>query len=369
MYWLVSLPLLDDSEERAWTLVQNRTTYESDLSSNYKFVLPELRVGTLDSLMVLSDDLVKVNGLVESVVNKVRRQLFEMGAVNGSDSQEVTVEGVPPDTYLERFAWNEAKYPPRRPLKETVAAITETAQKLEDELKVRMGEYNQLKGQLTALARKAGGSLAVRDLGGILKPGDLVDTENLTTLFVVVPVHTKGEWLSSYETLSDFVVPRSSKLVAEDSDLALYSVALFKRVADGFKAAARSKGFQVREYSKAEEAEQAEGVSGQADLREEANAKRRQMEQWSASAYGEAFSAWIHICAVRLFVESILRYGLPPKFLAALMKPNQKSAPKLRKLLSSLFGSQGTNQFYDGEGGVGEAEMFPYVSFSISVDG
>lgn len=88
MYWLVSLPLLDDSEERAWTLVQNRTTYESHLSSNYKFVLPELRVGTLDSLMVLSDDLVKVNGLVESVANKVRRQLFEMGAVNGSDTQE-----------------------------------------------------------------------------------------------------------------------------------------------------------------------------------------------------------------------------------------------------------------------------------------
>ena len=55
----------------------------------------------------------------------------------------------------------------------------------------------------------------------------------------------------------------------------------------------------------------------------------------------QAFSAWIHICAVRLFVESILRYGLPPKFLAALMKPNQKTAPKLRKLLASLFGSQG----------------------------
>ena len=73
-------------------------------------------------------------------------------------------------------------------------------------LQVRMGEYNQLKGQLTALARKAGGSLAVRDLGGILKPGDMVDTENLTTLFVVVPAHTKGEWLSAYETLSDFVV-------------------------------------------------------------------------------------------------------------------------------------------------------------------
>ena len=81
------------------------------------------------------------------------------------------------------------------------AGLTERLQ-----AQVRMGEYNQLKGQLTAIARKAGGSLAVRDLGGILKPGDLVDTENLTTLFVVVQAHTKGEWLKNYETLSDFVV-------------------------------------------------------------------------------------------------------------------------------------------------------------------
>ena len=39
--------------------------------------------------------------------------------------------------------------------------------------------------------------------------------------------------------------PRSSKLIYEDNDYALYSVTLFKRVADSFKQAARSKGFQV----------------------------------------------------------------------------------------------------------------------------
>ena len=49
---------------------------------------------------------------------------------------QVSVEGVSPDQYLERFAWNEAKYPPRRALAETVSAITETTQKLEDDLKV-----------------------------------------------------------------------------------------------------------------------------------------------------------------------------------------------------------------------------------------
>ena len=47
------------------------------------------------------------------------------------------------------------------------------------------------------------------------------------------------------------------------------------------------RGLQVREYSKAEEAEQANGTSGSHSLRSEADAKRRQLEQWSASAYGE----------------------------------------------------------------------------------
>ena len=96
-------------------------------------------MGTLDSLMVLSDDLVKVNSMLEAVVNKIRRQLFEMQAASSSDSDasgEVLVENMPPDAYIEKFKWNEAKYPPRRPLSETVNTITETVSKLEEDLKV-----------------------------------------------------------------------------------------------------------------------------------------------------------------------------------------------------------------------------------------
>ena len=40
-------------------------------------------------------------------------------------------------------------------------------------------------------------------------------------------------------------MPRSSKLIAEDGDYSLYSVVLFRRVADSFKANARTRGFQV----------------------------------------------------------------------------------------------------------------------------
>jgi hypothetical protein len=45
-----------------------------------QFNVPELRVGTLDSLLALSDDLVKVNNLVEAVAQKIQRQVIELAS-------------------------------------------------------------------------------------------------------------------------------------------------------------------------------------------------------------------------------------------------------------------------------------------------
>ena len=76
--------------------------------------------------------------MVEAVVNKIRRQLFDMQTSGSSDDKgDIKVEGLAPWEYLEQFKWNEAKHPPRRPLKETVDTIVDTVQKLEDDLKVQ----------------------------------------------------------------------------------------------------------------------------------------------------------------------------------------------------------------------------------------
>jgi hypothetical protein len=106
-------------------------------------------------------------------------------------------------------------------------------------------EYGQLRSALQAAARKQQGSLAVRDLSPLVPRGQVVETENLTTLLVVVSKAARGEWLTQYESLAEFVVPRSSAAVAEDQDYLAFTVVLFRRVVDSFKTAARSKGFQV----------------------------------------------------------------------------------------------------------------------------
>lgn len=73
-------------------------------------------------------------------------------------------------------------------------------------LQVKVAEYNTVKGQISAALRKAGGSLAVRDISGVVTPGSVVDSENLATLFVVVSKYSVKEWEACYEKLCDFVV-------------------------------------------------------------------------------------------------------------------------------------------------------------------
>jgi len=130
-FWLVSLPLASKRKDAAWELLQERTT---GLSHNSKLDVPDLRVGTLDTLMQLSDDLAKTNNFIEVVVTKLRRQVQDLGGPLATT--QLRVKGLSAEAYLTRFKWNEAKFQAKRPLKEIVEIITESVSKIEDDLKV-----------------------------------------------------------------------------------------------------------------------------------------------------------------------------------------------------------------------------------------
>jgi V-type H+-transporting ATPase subunit C len=67
------------------------------------------------------------------------------------------------------------------------------------------------------------------------------------------------------------------------------------------------------------------------------------------------------VTSIRLFVESVLRYGLPPQFLAVLIKPNQRYESELRKVLSSTFNTAGGHH-YDEEG------ILPFVHLDLDLE-
>lgn len=371
-YLLVSMPL-QGSATATWETLQQSIAKVAFDTPTYKFHIPELRVGTLDSLLTLSDDLTKANQVVEAVTHKVRRQLDDLDQSNNADSTTLVVDGIPIDSYITRFNWDEAKYPIMTPLREIVDTIQESVARLEDDLKIRVSEYSNTRTQLTTVLRKQGGSMAVRDLSNHVKPDDIINTEHLMTLLVVVSKYSQKDWLASYETLSNFVVPRSSKKLTEDNENALYTVTLFRKVADSFKTSARERGFLVRDFEldpEGQSTRQEETLRLQRDL----DGLRQSLQQWCNAVYGEVFSAWMHVCAIRLFTESILRYGLPPKFQAAVLAPTSRNEKKVRSILEKL--SSGANSaFWKAEddagmmGLVGDSDVHPYVSLTVNLAG
>lgn len=44
------------------------------------------------------------------------------------------------------------------------------------------------------------------------------------------------------------------------------------------------------------------------------------LQRWCKTTFDEAFCAWIHLKALRLHVESVLRYGLPANYQAVILK-------------------------------------------------
>ncbi|ONK76601.1 uncharacterized protein A4U43_C03F30000 [Asparagus officinalis] len=129
--------------------------------------------------------------------------------------------------------------------------------------------------------------------------------------------------------------------------------------------------FQIREFEYGPEAQE-DRKQELEKLMQDQDTLRSSLLQWCYTSYGEVFSSWMHFCAVRVFVESILRYGLPPSFLSAVLSPPTKSEKKVRSILEQLCGNANST-YWKSEEDVGlaalggESDAYPYVTFTINI--
>ncbi|XP_033118590.1 V-type proton ATPase subunit C 1-A-like [Anneissia japonica] len=371
-FWLISAPGEPNASQTFERLCQATT----NLSQNNKFNIPDLKVGTLDVLVGLSDDLGKLDNYVESMAHKIAHYLGEV-LENQKDklAENLTANGVELPSYIQRFQWDMAKYPIKQPLKNITEIISKQVSAIDADLKTKSSAYNSLKGNLQSLERKSVGSLLTRNLGDLVKKEDFItNSEYLTTILVVVQNAAVNDWNSKYEGLADMVVPRSSNKIYEDNEHSLFTVTLFKKVVEEYKLHARENRFTVRDFTYNE----AELTAGKNELNKLAADKKRQfgpLVRWLKINFSEVFMAWIHVKALRVFVESVLRYGLPVNFQGMLVQPYKKAQRKLREVLqqkySHLDGSSvGMSEtVLDIPGlAIGQQQYYPYVYYPIQVN-
>jgi len=373
-YFVISAPAETTKEE----VVNSLRSKISGQAEIRPFRLPDFKIGTLDSLVVLSDDLGKYDQSFEGITNKIAENLKTL--VHGDVEQwknNLIVDDKSVDDYLQSFQWNDMKYRTDKSLREICDIIVQDVNSIDTLMKSRMTKYNLVKSQLTSLQRKQNGNLSVRSLVDVVKKEHFVlNSEYLTTLLVAVPKSLVKEWLGSYETLTQMVVPRSSQEIDKDDEYSLYNVTLFKKVVEDFKKACRERKFQVRDFT----FDETKISQEQKDL---AAISAEEKDQWQTSLrlckanFGESFSCWMHIKALRVYVESILRYGLPPNFQPMIIKPKNKSERKVREILAqhySKLGEKNTEEKKKKKEQIdeniqmllGDKDYYPYVSFDIN---
>lgn len=306
----------------------------------YEFRIPKFtRYGTLDQLMSLSDDLIKFDSAVENISIKILRQLVEsQGEIDYTPEIIMQEENTAPvELYLNFFQWDENQYLITKTLKELTDQIFKKANKFDDELKIKTTEFTTLKSNIQLLDRKRTGPLTTRALDGIVQKDHILDTEYLQTLFVVVPKGQKSDWEKNYEDLHEFVVPGSSKLVYDkDPDFNLYNLIVMRKMAnDVIEKCKHLKYFPRNDFTFDETRAQLSNLEKE-KMKEKLDTTKKEMFEWCKTAFSECFSAWVHLKAIRTFAESVLRYGLPPKFVSLLLKVS-KTEKKVHKFFTDHY--------------------------------
>eukprot|EP00574_Skeletonema_japonicum_P005873 CAMPEP_0201714072 /NCGR_PEP_ID=MMETSP0593-20130828/682_1 /ASSEMBLY_ACC=CAM_ASM_000672 /TAXON_ID=267983 /ORGANISM="Skeletonema japonicum, Strain CCMP2506" /LENGTH=423 /DNA_ID=CAMNT_0048203303 /DNA_START=100 /DNA_END=1371 /DNA_ORIENTATION=+ len=394
-YLITSISNSGSAPENSFRQLQNAAACPSaPYGEMFKLEVPSLMVGTLDSLMTLSDDLGKTDSIIESIVRKVEKSSMELA---GKKATELTVGGVPSTRYIQQFAWDYAKYPNRRPLKELVSLISSGVSAIDEELKQLSNSYGDKQAALQDAKRKKGGNLMSVDLNDVLeekvvKNLKIFDTEYLKTVFVAVgkaqvegfekEIYNLGgelvgyggpDWsrmpnglgqptnfgsqVNRHQKKGSPVVPGSLEKVMEDNDSVLYTITVLKGMyeagyyegeefvpgtkidlLEAFAKILREKRYAVRENFTYDPSQQGKSAMMMEQLQVEVDNMRSGLTRWCKTHFGEAFVAWMHIKVIRVFVESVLRYGLPVDFTAVLYKVASGKDAMLVNALDKTFG-------------------------------
>lgn len=359
----------------------NELTCSIVITEMFKFEVPSLTVGTLDTLMSLSDEMSKTDQVIEGIVRKIEKTSHDLSdrKSGGSAGNDLSVGGVPATRYIQQFAWDSAKYPNRRPLKELVALIAGGAAAIEEELKQLTASFAEKSISLQDLKRRQGGNLMSADLNDLLSVEimakvNFVDTEYLKTIFVAIPKNMKetfegsvyklgsdlvgyggpdwtqdptklgepvefGTHVDRHKTRGSPVVPGSMQLVHKDDDSFLYTVTILKgqyesgyyennefqngtkvNFLEEFSRVCREKRFIVRDNFTWDPSQASKSGLALEQIKVEVDGMKAALTRWCKNHYGDAFVAWMHIKVIRVFVEAVLRYGLPVDFTAVLYK-------------------------------------------------
>ena len=144
-YYLLALPASGYGTDAVF---DGLSSLLADVAETAQFPIPNFKIGTLDTLVILSEEMSKLDGQFEGVVLKTAETI--RGLLEGDEiktSQQLSVSDCklklplddgklktlwtdPVEHYLEMFQWNARKYRIEKPLTETLSELSQVKPEL-----------------------------------------------------------------------------------------------------------------------------------------------------------------------------------------------------------------------------------------------
>jgi V-type H+-transporting ATPase subunit C len=353
----------------------------------WRFDVPDgeesLRYGTFDNLNKLADDLPKYDSQVDSIIHRLERQVIELSSTPVQLKVTSQRQEKPLTEYLSNWRWDEHKFPKTRPMTDTCTWMMGQVNRLDDECRNKTNQYNESKTQKTNIDKKESALLTGVDVIDLLTPevvkmgsgpeDDFIYTEWLTTVTVILAKGAEKEFLKTYEKFADDVVPQSARRFGklerqlEDKDgNTIWRVVMFKVSAEPFKKACRQRNYLTRDFEYSEDAYN-KRIGERKQLEAKLASEKESLMLLYKAAWSDIMSMWMHIKAMRVFAESALWSGLPPKFAAFVVSPVPGKGDAVRKALADkLVGKAGGGTVPGSKADLDDVdEDYPYVSLSF----
>ena len=363
-----------------------------------------------DQLMSVADELAKNDIVAYGLVSRAARNIIDLAKRIQQDNQtgwgdiapQESFDQVDPpqliiqveqdnevthmslDQYLRNFKWNETTFTSKRSIDDMFKNLVADVNSTEEDLRTASAEFTEYATHLQNLRRKNEGTLLVRSLDQVgskmalvktltdytsnqaTKQPIYVDTPHLTTILIVVKNTDAESFEKNYHLKSSYIVPNSCQKLDKDNDYTCYAVTLKKECVDDYKTASKEKGWHIRDFNY--DPNMRENMKKEAketiDKYLEHCANYKDLLE---SKFSHICSVWLHIKALRIFVESKLLYGIPTEFRSYLVEASMKSIPRIHRELEKVFGDG--MELGDDDQQEGENEYHPYVSFPINLNG
>lgn len=381
-WFFLATPLGKDkntSDKSAFTLLQQEAIGAAGKANGDLTFLnldkSKFKIGTLDQLVKLNDALLKVDHHLETIIKKIQRQAEEI-------SNDITLKVETSDAtmelkdYVQQFQWDDQKYPRSRSLIDIATIISEKMTSIDSDMKKHIDEYNTLKSQLFNIKKKEDGNFLNKDPGDIVyghidKKNFIHDSNFLRNVLIIVPKNKVEQFKSSYESVKEGVVPKSARHLVEVEDKdgnQVFRVVVMENSADSFTLKCKQKiGFSAKVFVYDEESYQKELEEAKV-LEGKLNKLTGKMEKRCYYTFSELYMASMHLKVMRAYIDGVLRFGIPPRFILTVVHIKSGYEKKMLASLTDLFADPKMKGMYGTKEEIGDSEdFFPFVSVAISI--